>query len=122
FPTIYHKAGLNNPIMTRKRYKRERQAALSRLGTGLFALNGEEHKQQRRLLMPAFHKKRIETYLDKMVELTHSMLSDWKVGETRDVAYDMMLLTMYIACETLLGSGLDRNGKRLAELLQETLR
>src|SRR5262245_7887448 len=35
-----------------------RKRALKHYGTGLFDVNGDVHRQHRRLIMPAFHKKR----------------------------------------------------------------
>src|SRR5262245_65636185 len=42
-------------------------SALGRLTSGLLSMNGEAHRQRRKLMMPAFHKKRIESYRDDMV-------------------------------------------------------
>src|SRR5579871_6813769 len=37
------------------------------LGDGLLSIDGDFHRQQRRLVQPAFHKQRIESYRDAMV-------------------------------------------------------
>jgi cytochrome P450 len=120
-PSVYYKGALQNAVIPDTSKVSKRQAALARWGTGLFAVNEDEHKQHRRLLMPAFHKKRIETYVDDMVKLTHDMLNTWKIGETRDVSADMMLLTMRVATKTLFGEDIGAKSQRLGDLLQETL-
>jgi cytochrome P450 len=120
-PSVYYKGALQNVFINDGRKVGTREAPLSRWGTGLFAVNEDEHKQHRRLLMPAFHKKRIETYVDDMVKLTHDMLDTWKIGETRDVSADMMLLTMRVATKTLFGEDVGAKSQRLGDLLQETL-
>lgn len=77
--------------------------ATTRLLSGIFSMNGDKHRQQRRLMMPAFHKKRIEAYRDDIAALTYQMLEGWTHGSDRDVHQDMMELTLQIACKTLFG-------------------
>ena len=59
-----------------------RKAVLQRLGSGLFAVNGDAHRQQRALVMPAFHKKQILSYHQDMVTLAQAMLDSWQEGQT----------------------------------------
>ncbi|MDP2313633.1 MAG: cytochrome P450 [Pseudomonadota bacterium] len=77
--------------------------AFQRLTAGLFSMNTPQHGQQRRLIQPAFHKRRIEGYRDDMVALTAQMLDGWTAGETRDVLADLQRLTFTIASRTLFG-------------------
>jgi cytochrome P450 len=70
----------------------------------IFAMGGDKHRQQRRLIMPAFHKKRVESYRDEMVAYTERMLEGWPPGATRDLRQEMTRLTLYIANRTLFGS------------------
>ncbi|MEO8955842.1 MAG: cytochrome P450, partial [Ktedonobacteraceae bacterium] len=44
------------------------------LGDGLLTIEGDFHRQQRRLVQPAFHKRRVESYADTMVQQTQEML------------------------------------------------
>lgn len=76
---------------------------LYNLSSALNTVNGDLHKFQRRLMMPAFHRKRVETYRDQMVALTEQKLAEWRPGETRDMLREMKQLTMSVAIETLLG-------------------
>lgn len=48
------------------------------LGDGLLTMDGEFHRQQRRLVQPAFHKHRIETYAETMAQLTQEELATWQ--------------------------------------------
>jgi cytochrome P450 len=73
-------------------------------------LNGEVHRQHRRLMMPAFHKKRIERYYRTMVALTEETLNHWKAGEGRNIQQEMMSLTRRIATQTLFGQDLPDGG------------
>ncbi|HRQ37577.1 MAG TPA: cytochrome P450 [Chloroflexota bacterium] len=71
------------------------------LGNGLLTSEGAFHARQRRLAQPAFHMKRIRAYAEVMVDYTNHLLADWQDGQRRDVADDMMRLTMHIVSKTL---------------------
>jgi cytochrome P450 len=99
----------------------ERLRPIQRTVTGLFNVNGDEHRRHRRLLQPAFHKTRIEAYRDDMVALTTRLLDQWRVGEKRDVHADMTSLTLRIATKTLFGEDAGERGVALAQMMQEWL-
>ena len=71
------------------------------LGDGLLSIDGDFHRQQRRMVQPAFHKQRVESYCDTMVACTESMLDEWTPGSQRDVADEMMRVTMRIVAKAL---------------------
>jgi cytochrome P450 len=89
--------------------------------TGLFAVNDDAHRAQRRLLMPAFHKSRIESYRDDMVAITESVLDGFRPGQLRDVRFDMNELTLRIVTRTLFGADLGARGVELGRKLQRWL-
>ena len=99
----------------------EREQPVTRLMTGLFHVNGGEHRKHRRLLMPAFAKTRIEAYRDDMVRITSKMLDRYQVGETRDVHADMTELTLAVATKTLFGEAAGARGAELARTMQRWL-
>ena len=76
-------------------------------GTGLFAVNGDEHKRHRRLLSPFFNRSRIETYTGEMQKATAAMLSRWKPDQPIDLHREMMDLTVRISAKSLLGLDVD---------------
>jgi len=84
---------------------RPRQQGLLTFGAGLFAVNGDQHRRHRRLLSPAFSRKRLGTYVEQMVKATDGTLSAWTTGEERAIDLDMRELTSQIVSETLLGAG-----------------
>src|SRR5579859_1029366 len=51
------------------------------MGDSLLTTDGEFHNQQRRLILPAFHRKRVESYRDIMIAYTGRMLEDWQPGQ-----------------------------------------
>jgi cytochrome P450 len=71
------------------------------LGDGLLSIDGDFHRQQRRMVQPAFHKQRVESYRDTMVACTESMLDGWTPGSQRDMADEMMRVTMRIVAKAL---------------------
>ncbi len=71
------------------------------LGDGLLTTDGEFHRQQRRLVQPAFHKKRVEGYADVMVQFTREMLETWQAGTEIDIAQSMQQLTLRIILKSL---------------------
>ncbi|HEX6007485.1 MAG TPA: cytochrome P450 [Burkholderiales bacterium] len=70
-------------------------------GRGLLTNEGESWLQQRRLMAPAFHRDRIVSYGNVMVEYTQRALADWKPGELRNVHHDLMHLTLEIVAKVL---------------------
>jgi len=99
----------------------ERLRPIQRTLTGLFHVNGDEHRRHRRLLQPAFNKTRIDAYRDDMVALTERMLGEWRVGEPRDVHSDLTELTLRIATKTLFGEDAGDRGVSLARMMQQWL-
>lgn len=98
-----------------------RQEPITRMMTGLFHVNGDEHRRHRRLLMPAFAKTRIEAYRDDMVRITEEALERFRPGETRDVHEDLTEITLRIATKTLFGEDEGERGVALARMMQTWL-
>ncbi len=101
----------------------DRLRPIRRTLTGLFHVNGDEHRRHRRLLQPAFHKTRIDAYRDDMVKLVSRTLDEWRgsVGENRDVHEDMTELTLRIATKTLFGEDAGEKGVALSRMMQQWL-
>src|SRR5437016_9759367 len=71
---VYHKSALTGTLYPTGEVSR-RERPLLEYATGLFSVNGDEHRRHRRLLAPAFHKKRIEAYLGDMISIADEVLS-----------------------------------------------
>jgi cytochrome P450 len=71
------------------------------LGDGLLTSEGDFHRQQRRLVQPAFHRSRIENYAQTMVRLAEAMLGEWQVGQEVNIAHEMQQLTLRIIMSAL---------------------
>ncbi|MBO0794496.1 MAG: cytochrome P450, partial [Ktedonobacteraceae bacterium] len=71
------------------------------LGEGLLTSEGDFHRQQRRLVQPAFHRQRIEQYADTMVNYTLETLGGWQAGCEVDMTSQMQQLTLRIILKTM---------------------
>ncbi len=97
-------------------------SAALRLFSGITTMNADKHTQQRRLLMPAFHKKRIEALRDRMLTLTEAHRAGWKVGDSIDLLREMKSLTLAVAVQTILGLDPARGGDRVRATMERWLR
>ena len=113
----FHKCALTGPLYPQQPLT-ERTRPLTRMLTGLFHVNEGAHREQRRLLMPAFHRSRIESYRDEIVAVTDELLSEYRPGATRDIKPDMMRLTLRIATATLFGADLGQRGLQIGHDLE----
>jgi len=64
---------------------------------GLLTIDGEKHRQQRRAVNPAFHKKSVESYVAIIQQYTQERLKTWHPGQTVDLSRAMQELTLRIS-------------------------
>jgi len=86
-------------------------------GNGLLANEGASWLEQRRLIQPAFHRTRIESYAATMVAYTQRLMTEWRPGEIRDLHSDMMRLTLEIVCRALFDVEIGEEEDRIAAAL-----
>ena len=91
------------------------------IGDGLLTIDGELHKQHRRLLLPAFHRKRVESYRDTMVAYTQRLLDSWRPGEQVDMLGEMQRLTMSVAAKTLFNVEISERTEELGKAFATAL-
>jgi len=96
------------------------------LGQGLLISEGDFWRRQRRLAQPAFHRSRTNEYSPVMVECALEQARRWRAGETRNIAEEMMKLTLEVAVRTLFGTSLagdsEAIGKAMTFLMRHYLR
>ena len=68
---------------------------------GLLTIDGEKHRQQRRAVQPAFHKKQIEGYAAIMGHYTQEVLKTWQPGQRVNLSRAMQELTLRIVSKCL---------------------
>lgn len=71
------------------------------LGDGLLNSEGEQHRERRKLVAPAFAHQRVSKYAAVMSEHAVTAQARWRDGERIDVAQAMMRLTLGIVGRTL---------------------
>lgn len=86
------------------------------LGRSLFVQEGDEHRRNRRLMMPAFHGPALARYIATMEALIATYLTKWeRLGEF--VWYEeLKQLTFDIASQIFLGTPPGQDGDRLSRL------
>ncbi len=79
------------------------------LGDGLLTIDGPYHRQARRIMLPAFHRERLRTAVDAVVDETDRALAPWRAGDEVDLERWTRELALRIALRALLG--LDPDGR-----------
>lgn len=91
------------------------------LGEGMITAKGAQHRAQRQAAQPAFHRQRIPEYATQMVEEGIAMRDRWHDGEQRDVAMDMMHLTLNVVARTLFATDLHDEVDELADAINRIM-
>ena len=87
------------------------------IGNGLFLSEGAPWLRQRRMLQPAFHRDRIDSYGAAMVACAERVAAEWTAGGVRDVYFDMSRLTMAVVGRTLFGADVWADASEVAGAL-----
>jgi len=82
------------------------------LGNGLVPNDGESWKRQHKLILPGFHKKRVDAYASTMVEFTERMLDRWQEGERRDMRLELNALALEVVATTLFDIDIGREDSK----------
>jgi len=120
----YNRQILSDPDIFRARgivLQGPRGSAHQRIRFGLVSMNAEQHREQHKLVMPLFHKKRVEGYGDAVVKLTVQMLDSWREGEQRDIWRDMQALTLRVASMVLFGGSDAEEAYQIGQMMKEWL-
>ena len=91
------------------------------LGEGMITSEGAQHRTQRQVAQPAFHRQRIPEYASLMVREAVRMRDGWRGGEQRDIAIDMMHLTLNVVAETLFATNLRDEVDELADAINRIM-
>ncbi|OIP75254.1 MAG: cytochrome P450 [Oscillatoriales cyanobacterium CG2_30_44_21] len=89
------------------------------LGESLFLQDGEEHRRNRRLMMPAFHGQALAGYISTMEEITQRYLDKWTQKCEFNWFDEFKQLTFEIASQLLVGADAGEDVERLSGLFAD---
>jgi cytochrome P450 len=91
------------------------------LGEGMITSEGASHRSQRLVAQPAFHRQRISDYASVIVEEATRTRDAWRPAEQRDIAADMMHLTLNVVARTLFANDLREEAYELAAAINRIM-
>ena len=91
------------------------------LGEGMITSEGTQHRTQRQVAQPAFHRQRIPEYARATVQEAARVRDGWRPGEQRDIAIDMMHLTLNVVAQTLFATDLRGEVDELADAINRIM-
>ena len=107
----YRKAGsLRSPFFARL------------VGNGLVTSEGEFWRRQRRLAQPAFHRQRISSYGNVMVDYALRAINKWRDGAQLDISREMTRLTLEIVVKTLFNADVSNDADHVGAMLSEVVK
>jgi cytochrome P450 len=80
------------------------------LGDGMLTIDGDFHKQSRRIMLPAFHHERVKAALGVMDEEIERALRGWRDGLELDLYAWARELALRVAMRALFGFDADSKG------------
>ncbi len=125
-----HIVFLNHPdyirevlVVQNDNFVKERTVRRSKmlLGKGMITAEGADHRSQRQMAQPAFHRQRIPEYAETMVREAVRTRDSWRGGEQRDISIEMMHLTLNVVAETLFATDLRDEVHELADAINRIM-
>lgn len=112
-------------VSKRKLYTRKTRVydALAQfLGRGILTTEGDDWRVHRRMVQPAFHKKRLDAFSERTAKITEECLDAWPVDREIDMSDAMMRVTLRIVSEVLLGSETTEYATEIGQAVDDTQR
>ncbi|MCW2915154.1 MAG: cytochrome [Actinomycetia bacterium] len=89
--------------------------------TSLIVSDGEDHRRRRKLVQPAFHRRRIDGYVARMAGNADEVIDTWRPGQSIDVYAVLRDLVRRSTVELLFGPRLAADADVLGRKLQYAL-
>src|SRR5262245_38700856 len=89
------------------------------VGNGLVTSEGDFWRRQRRLAQPAFHRQRISSYGEVMVDYSARAIAKWRPKGVLDISREMNRLTLEIVVKTLFNADVSDQADRVGAVLSE---
>lgn len=103
------------------RFPGPKRSAQRRIARGMFSMNGEEHRQARRRLMPPFRKEVMGSYIAPFTETIAGLVDEWRPGQTFDLIRQMKELTLRITTRVLFGVEVEGPAHFIADRFEDWL-
>lgn len=87
----------------------------------LFAIDGAEHQQHRKLIMPHFHGNCIRDYGAIIAEITDQVMAKWQHGKAFPIHGSFQEITLQVMLRILLGSSDKGRYEQLQSLFRDML-
>jgi cytochrome P450 len=84
---------------------------------GLLAMNGEQHRRNRRVVKEPFSLRAIATYSDTILRMTNEMLDVWRPGQQLDMAEEMRQYMLRVTSRLLFGLDDPETAYRLGDMI-----
>jgi cytochrome P450 len=84
---------------------------------GLLAMNGDQHRRNRRVVKEPFSLRAIGTYGPTIERMTDEMLDDWRPGDERDIAEEMRQYMLRVTSRLLFGLDDPEAAYRLGDMI-----
>lgn len=79
----------------------------------ILLVDGNRHKRKRKLLMPPFHRQKVQTYSQLISEIITDMTKSWHSGQSLVIRSQMQKITLNIILQVVFGL---RSGDRYQKL------
>lgn len=89
------------------------------MGEGLLSSEGEYHKEQSRIIQPAFSRKMMDQYAPVMTFYANNLMKKWSDGMTIDVLSEMVEMSMEIAGKTMFSIDIKKEVPEIAQALEK---
>ncbi|MGF1591480.1 MAG: cytochrome P450 [Pleurocapsa sp.] len=97
-------------------------------GNSLLLIEGDRHKQRRKLLLPPFHGERMQAYGQLICDLTHNIIGKLELNQTfvarqitQEVSLQVILAAVYGLQDSARAEELKQRITRLANIFESSL-
>jgi len=122
---LNHPDFINDVLVTRQaNFVKGRPLELAKnlLGEGLLTSDGELHRRHRRIVQPAFHREKIESYSTVMTDYALRISQGWRDGATVDMAQEMMRMALGISGKTMFNTDVDGEAETIGRALASAMK
>lgn len=89
--------------------------------SSLLSLDGENHKREKKLLMPSFHGERMQIYANLITQITENIFSQLKQGEVFIARELMQEISLQVIMKIVFGLSEGDRFDRMKELIKAIL-